>query len=186
MKNLDYWYFQHQHFFTLKFIKIQENMFQESNILVSHEKQRFYLFCQSFMSDEVHNANADIHSRSRPQQPPGPWLNYSRALQIIWALFCLQTVYSAMRLNGFKVSARLNSLLSRTYKTLRSLPTGTSQKMTSTCKDDNLRKKKGKKNHRRPLKTVISCSEIALLWQTIIHWWIQCSWSFGMVTRGSR
>lgn len=37
----------------------------------SSDQRGFYLFCQSFTSDEVHDADDDIHSRSRPQQPPG-------------------------------------------------------------------------------------------------------------------
>lgn len=58
-------------------------MLPESNVSVSHDKQWFYLFRQSFVSDEVHDADDDVHSRSRPQQPLGPSLNHSHTLQII-------------------------------------------------------------------------------------------------------
>lgn len=179
-ENLDDWYFQRQHFFTLKFQDSRKHVTGVKYLSITWQTG-VYLFCQSFIFDEVYNADDDIHSRSSSHQGLG-WTTaaHFRLFEhcFVPELFILlrdwmdskcqhgSTVF-AMHIQNIASPSTPPALYRKWHLLV---------KMTTS----------GKKTHWRPLKTVISCSEITLLWQTIIHWWIQRSWSFGTVTHGSR
>lgn len=142
-KNLDYWFFQHQHFFILK----SQNTSYRSQVSQYHMTNRGFACSVSGLSlikftMQMMKCIPEVVLSSKRGLGWTTATHYRQFQhRFVSKLFILLRNWMDSKCqNGSAVFAmHIQNIASNPPH-----PTGTLQKMTSTCKDDNLRKKKGK------------------------------------------